>query len=95
MISNGLISGICIRLESLFHSCGCSGPGYIPGTVKAIIDYLEKVRSEYMKSLVFWRYRIEPENKKERELDYQKNSSHLWAVNRNAFKETVTNQGRN
>lgn len=75
-----------------FHSCGCSGPGYIPQDRKAIIDYLEKVRSEYMKSLVFWRYRIEPENKKERELDYQKNNSHLWAVSRNAFKETVTNQ---
>lgn len=45
-----------------------------------------------MHALVFWRYRIEPENKKEREVDYQKNSSHLWAVNRNAFKETVTNQ---
>ncbi len=75
-----------------FHSCGCSGPGYIPQDRKAIIDYLEKIRSEYMHALVFWRYRIEPENKKERELDYQKNRGHLWTVNRNAFKETVTNQ---
>ncbi len=46
--------------------------GYIPQDRKAIIAYLEKIRSEYMHALVFWRYRVEPENKKERELEYQK-----------------------
>ncbi len=75
-----------------FHSCGCSGPGYIPQDRKAIINYLEKIRSEYMHALVFWRYRIEPENKKEHELEYQKNGSRLWTVNRNFFKQTVSNQ---
>lgn len=75
-----------------FHSCGCSGPGYIPQDRKAIITYLEKIRAEYMHSLVYWRYRIEPETKRERELEYQKNGSQLWTVNRDAFKKTVTNQ---
>lgn len=75
-----------------FHSCGCSGPGYIPQDRRAIISYLEKIRSEYMHALVFWRYRIEPENKKERELEFQKNGSKLRAVSNNAFKQTVTNQ---
>lgn len=75
-----------------FHSCGCSGPGYIPQDRNAIIAYLEKIRAEYMRSLVYWRYRIEPETKREREIEYQKNRSELWTVNRNAFKETVTNQ---
>ncbi|WP_228453176.1 hypothetical protein [Chryseobacterium sp. CH1] len=45
-----------------------------------------------MHSLVYWRYRIEPETKREREIEYQKNRSELWTVNRNAFKKTVTNQ---
>lgn len=75
-----------------FHSCGCSGPGYIPQDREAIISYLEKIRAEYMRALVFWRYRVEPENKKERELEYQKNGGHLRAVSNNAFRETVTNQ---
>ncbi len=45
-----------------------------------------------MRSLVYWRYRIEPETKREREIEYQRNGPKLWTVNRNAFKETVTNQ---
>jgi cyclopropane fatty-acyl-phospholipid synthase-like methyltransferase len=63
------------------------GPGYIPQDRKAIIQYLEKIRAEYMRSLVYWRYRIEPETKREREIEYQRNGSKLWTVNRNAFKE--------
>lgn len=75
-----------------FHSCGCSGPGYIPQDREAIIKYFEKIRSQYMHSLVFWRYRVEPETKREREIEYQKNGPKLWAISQNAFKQTVTNQ---
>ena len=43
-----------------FHSCGCSGPGYIPQDIQTLVAYFEEILKEYHKQLVFWRNRIEP-----------------------------------
>lgn len=37
-----------------FHSCGCSGPGYIPDTTEKLLEYLEKRKADYLKHLQFW-----------------------------------------
>lgn len=75
-----------------FHSCGCSGPGYIPNSKDKIIEYFENLRDTYLKNIDFWRSRIEPINKVEREKDYQKNWYELGKVSSKSKKEIIKNQ---
>ncbi|MFT3679369.1 MAG: hypothetical protein QM791_03800 [Ferruginibacter sp.] len=56
-----------------FHSCGCTGPGYIPNTKERLIAYFQEQLREYHHQLEFWRQRIEPTN--EREIN-RENSKH-------------------
>jgi hypothetical protein len=75
-----------------FYSCGCSGPGYIPNSKEKLIEYFEELRDTYLKNIDFWRSRIEPTNKQEKEKDYQKNWLELGKVSSNSKKEMVKNQ---
>ncbi|MFB9077801.1 hypothetical protein ACFFLS_00190 [Flavobacterium procerum] len=75
-----------------FHSCGCSGPGYIPNSKEKLIEYFEEIKETYLKKLDFWRNRIEPSTKKEKERDANKNWHELGRVSSNYNKEIVTNQ---
>lgn len=75
-----------------FHSCGCTGPGYIPRDHDAILAYFEKIKADYFKELDFWRNRIEPDTKQEHIKDEQRNWQKLSAVNSNYKKENVKNQ---
>ncbi|WP_255373716.1 hypothetical protein [[Flexibacter] sp. ATCC 35103] len=75
-----------------FHSCGCSGPGYIPNSKEKIIEYFEGIKNTYLKNIDFWRSRTEPTDKQEREKEYQKNWYELSKVSSNAKKEIIKNQ---
>ncbi len=75
-----------------FHSCGCSGPGYIPNSKDKLIEYFEDIKETYFKNLDFWRNRIEPSTKKEKEKDSNKNWFELSRVSSNYKKEVVKNQ---
>lgn len=57
-----------------FHSCGCTGPGYIPKDKDRLIAYFEQIIIEYKKQLLFWRNRTEPTNEKE----IQRENSKHW-----------------
>ena len=65
-----------------FHSCGCSGPGYIPATTEKLIEYLQSKKDKYITDLRFWLKREEPITKKELEEDKTKNAHYRWAVPR-------------
>ena len=75
-----------------FHSCGCSGPGYIPNSKEKLIEYFEDKKETYLKNMDFWRSRAEPVNKQEREKDYQKNWYELSRVSSQSKKEIIKNQ---
>ncbi|WP_026315534.1 hypothetical protein [Riemerella columbina] len=75
-----------------FHSCGCSGPGYIPRDKEALIRYFECIKADYLSNLEFWRNRVEPTNKKERLKDSDKNWWELVRVANDYKKRVVTNQ---
>ena len=75
-----------------FHSCGCSGPGYIPNSKEKLIEYFDEIKKTYLKNMDFWRTRIEPSTKKEKEQDSNRNWSKLGEISSNYKKETVTNQ---
>jgi len=75
-----------------FHSCGCSGPGYIPNSKEKLIEYFEGIKKTYLKNMDFWRKRIEPSTKQEKERDISKNWRELGLVPYNYRKKIVTNQ---
>lgn len=75
-----------------FHSCGCSGPGYIPNSKEKLIEYFEKLKDGYFKNLDFWRTRIEPTNNIERDKDWNKNWAKLGSIASKHRKEIVKNQ---
>ena len=76
----------------MFHSCGCTGPGYIPRDKEALLNYFEKIKADYITELTFWRNRIEPETKQERIKDEQRNWNKLSTINSKYKKESVKNQ---
>lgn len=75
-----------------FHSCGCTGPGFIPRDKEALLTYFEKIKADYINELTFWRNRTEPETKQDRNKDEQRNWNKLSPVNKNYNKIVVKNQ---
>jgi DNA-directed RNA polymerase subunit RPC12/RpoP len=65
-----------------YHSCGCSGPGYIPATTEAIVNYLEERLGSYVSELRFWLNRPQPDTKQEFERDKDRNSTHRYMLPR-------------
>jgi hypothetical protein len=53
-----------------FHSCGCTGPGYIPKNKEMLVEYFNGIISNYHQQLNFWRNRTTPLNdsQKQREI---------------------------
>ena len=64
-------------VDITFHSCGCSGPGYIPNTKEKLIAYFENIKQEYHSNLEFWRKRTEPKNDRELQIEESKNWKYL------------------
>lgn len=61
-----------------FHSCGCSGPGYIPSNSNELINYFLKVKADYIEHLNFWaRRKFDPENQSEIAKDSHNNHLYL------------------
>jgi DNA-directed RNA polymerase subunit RPC12/RpoP len=63
-----------------FHSCGCTGPGYIPNTTDALIKYLQEQKECAEHHLQFWRSRHEPTNSREIDRDLSKNWDYISKV---------------
>ncbi|MFD2921605.1 hypothetical protein ACFS6H_17940 [Terrimonas rubra] len=77
-----------------FHSCGCSGPGYIPRSTEQLIEYFNDTLQDYHTQLKFWQNRTEPGNKKEIDREKSKNEDFLWRVpvERNSEKGIILNE---
>lgn len=75
-----------------FHSCGCSGPGYIPNSKEKLIEYFEDLKQKYFKNMEFWRSRTEPTNNTERDKEWNKNWAQLSNIASKHRKEIITNQ---
>lgn len=65
-----------------FHSCGCSGPGYIPRDKATLIDFLHAKHENYLKNLRFWLTRTEPATEREKQKDWNKNANFLFQLPR-------------
>jgi hypothetical protein len=79
-----------------FHSCGCTGPGYIPNSKDRLISYFEEVRQEYERNLDFWRQREEPTDRPGIDRDNSKNWRYIsrvpYELRSSRGKGTVTNE---
>jgi hypothetical protein len=65
-----------------FHSCGCTGPGYIPNDKAHLMAYFECLKEDYLKELAFWRARTEPVTETEIQREMSKNYEFLRKVPR-------------
>ena len=71
------------RVGITFHSCGCSGPGYIPNDEEALIKHLLSTRANYIRHQRFWAQRqneAEPQTQSERDKDNHKNWNFLSSL---------------
>jgi DNA-directed RNA polymerase subunit RPC12/RpoP len=73
-IRNLYISGIT------FHSCGCTGPGYIPKDYESLVSYLERIKGQYIDHRHFWQRRVEPINDSEKQKDWDANKDYLFSI---------------
>lgn len=82
------------KVDITFHSCGCSGPGYIPRNKIALVVYFEELKWQYEEQLDFWRTRIEPANKSEVDRDISKNWQFISQIpyERRSDKKAILNE---
>jgi len=66
-----------------FHSCGCSGSGYIPCDVSTLISQFEETKETYILHRRFWLNYKSPEGKRtdsEKQKDFNKNCSFYYKI---------------
>lgn len=63
-----------------FHSCGCSGPGYIPKDKFKLLEFLNEKREVFIEHRRFWSCRVEPQTQKEKSKDWDKNNHFLFSL---------------
>lgn len=63
-----------------FHSCGCTGPGYIPNSAEDLFAYFNEKIACYNNELIFWRSRTEPTNEKEIQRERSKHWSNIGKI---------------
>lgn len=69
------------KVDITFHSCGCSGPGYIPNDSDALLHHFSRIKNTYLKHQHFWARRKEdPEIQSEVARDRHQNGSFLQRI---------------
>lgn len=77
------------QVDITFHSCGCSGPGYIPRDSDVLIEHFSRIKQAYLEHLHFWSRRInDPESQSEVAKDKNQNSNFLYSIPKEFRKGT-------
>ena len=71
-----------------FHSCGCTGPGYIPRDKQSLIKVLENRLQDYIGQRRFWSSKEEPESNVEKKEFWRKNALPIYRVPRDFVSGT-------
>ncbi len=77
-----------------FHSCGCTGPGYIPKDKEALLVLLKKLHKDYIEQRRFWSNRVEPKTASEEAKDREMNAKFLYSLPRKFIYGTKRNKKR-
>ncbi len=77
------------KVDITFHSCGCSGPGYIPNDSNELINHLIRIKNTYLEHQHFWaRRKQDPESQSEIAKDEHKNGNFLYRIPKQYKKGT-------
>jgi len=69
------------KVAITFHSCGCSGPGYIPRNPKELIEHFKRIKETYIEHQSFWARRHgDPESQSEIAKDRHKNARFIYSL---------------
>lgn len=63
-----------------FHSCGCTGAGFVPRDKEQLKKYFEEILENYHKNLEFFRNRKEPQTKAEKQRELDKYGNFLYSI---------------
>ena len=64
-----------------FHSCGCTGPGYVPRDNAELIAHFEEIKQNYLENQRFWARRgKDPIGESEVAKDRHKNFGFLYSI---------------
>ena len=66
-----------------FHSCGCTGPGFVPKDYDELVSYLERIKKQFIDHRRFWQHRVEPSNDREKQKDWDNNKKYLVNIPQN------------
>ncbi len=76
-------------VDITFHSCGCSGPGYIPKDTEQLKDYFIGIKNTYLEHQHFWARRKEdPETQSQVAKDQHKHWNFLGKIPQELKKGT-------
>lgn len=71
------------KVDITFHSCGCSGPGYIPNNTKDLLHYLVAIKQNYITHQRFWaRRKNDPETQSAIAKDEHRNANFIYSLPR-------------
>lgn len=69
------------QVDITFHSCGCSGPGYIPKDSDALIEHFSRIKDVYLEHQSFWSRRTnDPKTQSDVAKDKHRNESFLSSI---------------
>lgn len=72
-----------------FHSCGCTGPGYIPKDKEELIAHFSRIKKVYLEHQHFWaRKREHPETQSEIAKDQHQNRAFYYQIPKGIKKGT-------
>lgn len=61
-----------------FHSCGCSGPGYIPKDRVKLLEYLEDIKEKYISHRRYWSNKLELSDSEDKSLSKGDQYKYTW-----------------
>lgn len=77
------------KVAITFHSCGCTGPGYIPKDKEELIAHFSRIKNVYIKHQHFWARRKEnPETQSDIAKYEHKNREFLYRIPKGIKKGT-------
>ena len=77
------------KVAITFHSCGCSGPGFIPKDINELITHFSEIKAVYLEHQHFWAQRKEtPETQSEIAKDAHKNRGFFYRIPKDIKKGT-------
>jgi len=75
-----------------FHSCGCTGPGYIPNNTAEMIEHFSRIKQGYLAHLHFWAQRRgDPSGQSEVARDKHYNDGYFYSIPKNLRGGTKKN----